>query len=85
MIAPKKMRWKDLETNESLDVFLSPTGKTFVDGMSIALADLFQSRSGRATGTKVRIYAGESCRFDHLADVFRMCKEHGFQNVELVS
>ncbi|PQO28188.1 hypothetical protein C5Y97_25145 [Blastopirellula marina] len=62
-------------------------GKTFVDGNQVILQELLAKRCGGTLcgSTRVRIFAGSSCRFDHLADVYRLCKEHGISNVELVA
>lgn len=66
---------------------LSPTGKTFVDGKMIPLTDLLTKlcSDSRCENTRVRIFAAAACRFDHLADVFRLCKMHGIVDVELVA
>ncbi|PQO35928.1 hypothetical protein DTL21_08315 [Bremerella cremea] len=62
-------------------------GKTFVDGNQVSLQELLAKLCGGAFcgNTRVRIFAGSACRFDHLADVYRLCKEHGIYNVELVA
>lgn len=87
MIAPRHFHLAGTSASERLDVVLSPTGKTFVDGKMIPLADLLAKLCGdeRCESTRVRIFAAAACRFDHLADVFRLCKLHGIVNVELVA
>ncbi|MFN3152086.1 hypothetical protein [Bremerella sp.] len=87
MIAPRHFHLAGTSASEQLDVVLSPTGKTFVDGKMIALTELLAKLCGndRCENTRVRIFAASACRFDHLADVFRLCKLHGIVNVELVA
>jgi len=69
-----------------LDIVLSPTGKTFVNGQMILLPDLLSKLChDSAESTIVRVFAGSMCRFDHLANVFRLCKQHGIHNVQLVA
>ncbi|MEW4451671.1 hypothetical protein AB1L30_03200 [Bremerella sp. JC817] len=87
MIAPRHFHLAGTSLAERLDVVLSPTGKTFVGGKSIILQDLLNKLCAGTvcTDTHVRIFAGAACRFDHLADVYRLCKEHGINNVELVA
>jgi len=87
MIAPRHFHLAGTSTTERLDVVLSPTGKTFVDGKMIPLTDLLAKlcSDDRCVSTQVRIFAAAACRFDHLAEVFRLCKLHGIVNVELVA
>ncbi|MBI1247255.1 hypothetical protein GC197_05345 [bacterium] len=87
MIAPRHFHLAGTFTGDRLDVVLSPNGKTFVDGRNILLNDLLDGlrRDGIGTTPRVRIFAGAACRFDHLAAVYRMCKEYGIDNVELVA
>ncbi|MHC2067802.1 hypothetical protein ACYFX5_10040 [Bremerella sp. T1] len=87
MIAPRHFHLAGTSAADRLDVVLSPTGKTFVDGKIIILTELLAKLCGdsRCENTQVRIYAASACRFDHLADVYRLCKAHGIQNVELVA
>lgn len=87
MIAPRHFNRTGTSAAERLDVVLSPMGKTFVDGNQVILQELLAKRCGGTLcgNTRVRIFAGSSCRFDHLADVYRLCKEHGINNVELVA
>lgn len=87
MIAPREFTVTGTSAAERLDVVLSPTGKIFVDGNPIVLHELLDKLCGNAFcgNTRVRIFAGSACRFDHLADVYRLCKQHGINNVELVA
>ena len=87
MIAPRHFHLAGSSSAERLDVVLSPTGKTFVGGKNIILQDFLAKLCGDAlcTDKRVRIFAGSACRFDHLAAVYRLCKEHGISNVELVA
>lgn len=85
MIAPRQFQQADRASRDWLDVVLSPTGKTFVDGKKIVLHELLEKLCRDSLcARRVRIFAGAACRFDHLADVYRLCKMHGIDDVELV-
>lgn len=72
--------------NQSLDVVLSASGKIFINGVEALLDSHLrrlcdQSRCARS----VRIFAGEECRFDHVAEIFRVCRQWGVTEVSLAS
>ncbi|MGY8770158.1 MAG: hypothetical protein ACKVH8_17210 [Pirellulales bacterium] len=67
-----------------LDVVLSFTGKTFVEGQNVSLNSHLQSLSNSGDlDHRIRLFAGTHCRFDHITEVFRTCKQHGLDEVIL--
>ncbi|PHS11060.1 MAG: hypothetical protein COA78_10440 [Blastopirellula sp.] len=67
-----------------LDVVLSFTGKTFVAGQNVSLSSHLQSmRNAGDLDHRVRLFANPHCRFDHVTEVFRTCKQHGLEEVIL--
>lgn len=69
-----------------IDVVLTPTGRTFINGHSVTLASRLDGlRTSVDSFRGVRVLAGSNCRFDHLAEIYRICKQYGIARIELVA
>lgn len=72
--------------NQPLDVVLSSSGKIFINGVEALLDAHLRRLCARASCARsVRIFAGEECRFDHVAEIFRVCRQWGVAEVSLAS
>ncbi|MCC9606024.1 hypothetical protein LOC68_19965 [Blastopirellula sp. JC732] len=70
--------------NQPLDVVLSASGKTFINGVEALLdAHLRRLCSQERCARSVRIFAGEECRFDHVTEIFRVCRHWGVADISL--
>lgn len=84
--SPRQMPRVAEEAGPWIDVVLTPSGRTFINGHSVTLAARLDGLQARVDSFRgVRVLAGAHCRFDHLAEIYRVCKQFGVARIELVA
>ncbi|MEX0793201.1 MAG: hypothetical protein WD045_08695 [Pirellulaceae bacterium] len=85
-ILPRQMARVAEQAGPWIDVVLTPSGRTFINGHSVTLASRLDGlRTNVDAFRGVRVLAGSNCRFDHLAEIYRVCKQYGVARIELVA